>query len=433
MSNWQKPMQAEQTLARWTPTTASDKQAVWEQVERILRDPAFSKSRRYPSFIRHIIEQSLNGEEDSLKERLLGIELFNRSPDYDSTIDPIVRVTAAEVRKRLGRYYLDPKHSNELHITIRSGSYIPSYEVVAEDSIPDNHQLNFAPNAEQITESTINLSSLVTDTTSIPEISIEKSTRRYRNLALVIVCIVIITCAATVVLYKDSTGQSTFESLWSPFFRATSPVILCIADQPVHAELLDANNPELIPSSSDLAAITFSSNVQQATRIAATLSAHSRSFRLQTQSTTKFSDFGNGPAILVGAYNNYWSLKFTSSLRFHFANDPTRSFLWIEDRQAPSAQNWKLDAKKPIGFGKDYAIIARFVPQSTGQPTLVVAGLGHAATVEGVQLALSPQRLNELGGQLPRGWTRRNVEIVIETEVLNGLPGPSRIVAADSW
>ncbi|MGA3008614.1 MAG: hypothetical protein ABSD72_00005, partial [Terracidiphilus sp.] len=59
----------------------------------------------------YVVEQTLLGNTDQLKERIIGIEVFDRQPDYDPSADPIVRFTASEVRKRLAMYYVDSAHS----------------------------------------------------------------------------------------------------------------------------------------------------------------------------------------------------------------------------------------------------------------------------------------------------------------------------------
>ena len=77
----------------------SEKIAVREQLGRLLENPYFSHSKRFPTFLRFVTEQTLAGERDNIKERTLGIEIFGRDPDYDTASDPIVRVTASEIRK----------------------------------------------------------------------------------------------------------------------------------------------------------------------------------------------------------------------------------------------------------------------------------------------------------------------------------------------
>ena len=95
-----------------------EKTAIQEQLARLLADSHFSQSRRFPSFLRYVVEKTLAGQDDALKERTLGVEIFGRRPDYDTASDPIVRVTAAEIRKRIAQYYQDPGHESELRVSL---------------------------------------------------------------------------------------------------------------------------------------------------------------------------------------------------------------------------------------------------------------------------------------------------------------------------
>src|SRR5882757_4182637 len=90
------------------PTTQSDeteRRKLRDQLERIVTSSHFRNSRRYPAFLRFVVEHTLDGNIERLKERTLGIEVFGRQNDYDTNADPIVRVTAGEVRKRIAQYY----------------------------------------------------------------------------------------------------------------------------------------------------------------------------------------------------------------------------------------------------------------------------------------------------------------------------------------
>ena len=104
-----------------------ERAAIQEQVGRLLADSHFSQSRRFPSFLRYVVEKTLAGQEDALKERTLGVEIFGRRADYDTASDPIVRVTAAEIRKRIAQYYQDPGHESELRVSLPPGSYVPQF------------------------------------------------------------------------------------------------------------------------------------------------------------------------------------------------------------------------------------------------------------------------------------------------------------------
>jgi hypothetical protein len=118
---------AEQVTESWTPSSEPEKAAVQQQLEKLLATPLFNSSKRYPSFLKYVVTHSLAGQTDQLKERILGVEIFGRSADYDTNTDPIVRVTAAEIRKRIEQYYQDPKHSQEIRLYLPAGSYAPQY------------------------------------------------------------------------------------------------------------------------------------------------------------------------------------------------------------------------------------------------------------------------------------------------------------------
>src|ERR1700719_3888865 len=94
------------------------------QVDRILQSPPFRTSRQCQDLFRYVVEHSLNGYDDSLRERVIGVEVFGRAPDYDTAEDPVVRLRAADVRKRLAQYYQTQKNSTQQwKIEVPTGSY----------------------------------------------------------------------------------------------------------------------------------------------------------------------------------------------------------------------------------------------------------------------------------------------------------------------
>ncbi len=94
------------------------RQDILRQLDRLLENPHFSHSKRFPSFLRYIVQEELEGRGDQLKERTLGVEVFGRNAGYDTTSDPIVRVTAAEIRKRIAQYYQDSDSPDQLRISL---------------------------------------------------------------------------------------------------------------------------------------------------------------------------------------------------------------------------------------------------------------------------------------------------------------------------
>jgi len=89
----------------WRPQTRQDREAILLELQEVLASPHFCNSKRYPALLQYIVENTLDGKSDLLKERTLGVEVFDRPPSYDTNADTVVRYTAGEVRTRLSLYY----------------------------------------------------------------------------------------------------------------------------------------------------------------------------------------------------------------------------------------------------------------------------------------------------------------------------------------
>jgi hypothetical protein len=95
-----------------------------QALRRALQGHSFRSSAQCQSLLRYIVEHSLAHQDEMLRERIIGIKVFGRAPDYDSGNDPIVRARAAEVRKRLAQHYMQGEGADEkIRIEIPSGSY----------------------------------------------------------------------------------------------------------------------------------------------------------------------------------------------------------------------------------------------------------------------------------------------------------------------
>jgi hypothetical protein len=114
--------------------TAEDIALLQQHVKEIIEGAAFKGSHRSSQFLQYIVDQAIAGHFESLKERVIGVELFGRSPSYDSGEDAVVRVTASDVRKRLLQHYGRYGATSEFRIGLPLGSYIPE---ITRDLIHD--------------------------------------------------------------------------------------------------------------------------------------------------------------------------------------------------------------------------------------------------------------------------------------------------------
>ncbi len=109
------------------PLDESAKQVILLELKRILKSPPFRNSNRCKEFLSCVVRNSIEGRSENLKERTIGIEVFHRGPDYSTGDDPVVRVNAGEVRRRLGQYYETAPVDTVVKIAMHPGSYAPEF------------------------------------------------------------------------------------------------------------------------------------------------------------------------------------------------------------------------------------------------------------------------------------------------------------------
>jgi Tol biopolymer transport system component len=99
-------------------------------LNRILATPEFERAGRIRLLLDHLVRQSLDGHSDSLKESLIGVEVFGRAPGYDPKVEPVVRVTAGRLRAKLDAYYQREGLHDPVRIVIPKGTYVPAFEIL---------------------------------------------------------------------------------------------------------------------------------------------------------------------------------------------------------------------------------------------------------------------------------------------------------------
>ncbi|MGI9474001.1 MAG: hypothetical protein ACR2NZ_20850, partial [Rubripirellula sp.] len=97
------------------------------QLDQILAAPEFSKSKLMAGFLRFVVDETLAGRSDRIKQYTIATRVFQRDSDFDPQIDPVVRVQAAKVRRALSRHYYEEGRDAEVLIKIPKGTYVPSF------------------------------------------------------------------------------------------------------------------------------------------------------------------------------------------------------------------------------------------------------------------------------------------------------------------
>lgn len=408
-----------------------EREKVREQLTRLLETHHFRNSRRYPALLRFIVEETLEGRGEFLKERLLGVRVFDRPADYDTATDPVVRVTIAEIRKRIAQYYHDEEHDSELRIELLPGRYAPEFRSRAgkKEGTPGS-------------ASVLDTSELLVE----PAVKLSKDKRVRWALAVVALCAVGFGGWS----FEHWLRPSALDELWAPLLVSQQPILFCIPTDVGKSGGPGDSSAELRASASKSAGnaaprgqtfLAFESlgenvvysDVLATLHVANVLTSHHREYRVRLNVATNLEDLREGPSILIGGLDNQWTIRALAPLRFRFAGSDEDRY-WIADLENPAARNWSLDLKQPYGaVTSDYAIVARTHNKQTGEPEMIVAGIGMSGTAAAGEFITDKVRVEELRRRIGAGFKDRDFEAVLVTDVVNGMAGSPRIVAVSVW
>jgi hypothetical protein len=346
--------------------------------------------------LRFVVERSLHGHAEPLKERTLGIEVFGRAPDYDTNLDPVVRTTAVEIRKRIAQYYHEEGHQNEIRIDFPAGSYLPEFRMPEKPAVLA--ETPGAPRAKPVSGVVIGLA-------------------------------VVVTAAVLVALWiaRPWESQSALDRFWAPVLSSPDPVSVYIggyATETPPVNTIDLQNSEKV-AFADATALA---------RVTSLLVSNHRPYRIRFQMSSKLEDLRDGPAVLIGAFNNSFTLRLTGPLRFSFLRNPATMVNRIQDHNDPENPKWSDDMNAPYqNLKQDFAIVSRVVDPTTGRVVVTASGLAKFGTEAAGEFLTSRSALDEMAKAAPKDWDRKNMQIVIGTDTIGRSAGPPHVLATYFW
>ena len=253
-------------------------------------------------------------------------------------------------------------------------------------------------------------------------------------------------------------GESALDQFWAPIFTTSQPVLICLAKPVLYRPSL-----ELYHKYSKTHPGTFQTEVERYDRslpldpnekiawrdmlpytdygvamgdvyVAARLSAlfdHiNKPSQVRIGTNYSFEDLRNSPAVVVGAFNNRWTLQMTSNLRFAFVEQDGH-FKIQEQSSSGRARSWVLGPRGQIV--EDFAVVTRLLDSKTGQVVIAAAGLGANGTQAAGEFISRQDYLEEAFRMAPADWPKKNVQVVVQTTVTDSVPGPPRIIAIHFW
>lgn len=440
-------------------------------LEQILASQPFRTSRQCQNLLHYIVDRSLKGEDSSLRERILGVEVFGRPTDYDTAEDPVVRMRAADVRKRLAQFYqaADPQL---LHIEIKPGSYRAAFRYTHPHDLepapaPRSDLLPAPPPATPPTS--VESTQLLSAPTSVQSIPLQQISRpqavpsaersqshsHRRNILLGSIAALLLAIAALAIAGSHLwAGRSTRaqQRFWAPLLQSRQPILLYLGANAAYRftpgyltryqqehSLPQQNGPEFFPTLPPGASIRSEDLLPQqgtfvtvgdlaaSVQVVTLLNNWSRPFLLRAAEDVSMSDVRNAPAIFVGGFNNRWSLSATDQLPLSFRDGTS-----IVDRQA-SGRQWSIDPNIHAETMEDYALVSRVLHSKTGGPILEIGGIGSFGTQAAAEFVCSPEKMNELLSAAPKGWTGDNVQAVLHIQVVGYAPVKVDIVKTVFW
>jgi hypothetical protein len=171
-------------------------------------------------------------------------------------------------------------------------------------------------------------------------------------------------------------------------------------------------------------------DVSAAVKLSALLGRIGKPTQVRIGANYSFEDLRNSPAVVVGAFNNKWTMQLTSSLHFSFVDKDGRFQI---RENVPNGRVWEARSGKSDIPDDDFAIVDRLIDSKTGQFAIVTAGLTGSGTEAAGEFVANPEYLEKAIQSAPPGWQKKNLEIVLQTTITDAVSGPPRVIATYSW
>jgi len=418
------------------------KETVREEMERILHSETFRSSPRSRQFLRFVVEQTLEGCQELLKERSIGIAVFGRKPAYLTEGDAVVRVRATEVRKRLSQYYATFPRSGACRIELPAGTYIPQF-LASED-----------------TKDTVEAAADESISSSLAPANRVKRGWLWGGIAALIVALPVILAAYLLsrghrVQAVGDTNEAQLEQFWQPAIRDPKSILICIGSPTTYTysgsfqgnyireHRIDPNlQPQwtidsqrgAIPGSVIIpvkAEYVGAGDANLAALLSGLFGRLGKPSELRLSDYTSYSEISDEPTVLIGAFTNRWTLQSASHEPFYFAQrGPDRL---IEERDGRRRQwispNLHADGKT----GEDFALVSRLVDSETGKFLVTAAGISGFGSRAAGYFLTRPDLLARALSQAPPDWSRKNLQFVLRTQIVDNAPTAPEVVAWRTW
>jgi hypothetical protein len=452
---------------------AGSKEAVavlQRHVQEIVEGSAFKSSHRSGQFLRYIVDQSILGNFESLKERVIGMELFGRSPSYDTGEDAIVRVTASDVRKRLLQHY--GKYgttASEFRLSLPLGSYIPeiTHSPRGDVSPPDTAAKTVGPAASlsnappEHSDSATKRDPLAVSGPDIPLSGVAPPDRtRYRLLASTLAVLLVLMNVALWAFFRNPVSRAQPAPVatlpWSVLFGASRTTNLITSDPGIafiqdmsgkQVSLSDYANHNYIPDPSKLTpdetrvlrGLSVGSSAAEvdtpiAVHIAEVAETYSKQIGVRAARSIRLNDLKSDENfILLGSpRSNPWSSLYTDQMDFRFDFDDKIQKEFIRNAHPrPNEKSTYVPTALGWATGETFGVIALVQNADQSGQVLLLGGASGEGTEAAGRLATDLARFSNVlrkCGIEPSG-PLQHFEILLRLTMMAGSPSHVEVEA----
>ena len=435
------------------------------ELRSVLSSGILDRAPALAQLLTYICSKYFEGATEQIKEYNIAVEALGRPTDFDQKKDSIVRVEVHKLRRRLREYYDSEGADHQVRIEIPQGQYAPKFifqqvngrdgaEVVATRWPDAPSEAVFArPAGSYIPEarSATNDSTLLR--ASSPETGSPARRRRLSLGGLGIIAIGLLPLAIAIGLAFHR--RTSLDLFWDPVTGQAGPVLICIGQPKTYnyntgtqaaldawftehpgGQTFPAPTPivpfeDVVPTWERYISID---DAQAFVRISDLFAQKGRKVRLRGGRTVSLADLRGKPCVLIGAFNNDWTLALAGELRFYFEHDSKAGTSMVRDRQDPRNNVWTVANAWPYPrIPTDYAIVTRVRNATTEQTVVIVAGITQFGTVAAGELLSDPAYFDAALKTAPRDWYRKNMQVVLSVTVMSGTAGPPKVLAVHFW
>jgi len=401
-----------------------------QTLNRILRSKTFSGSNASRQILKFIVEKSLAGFADEIKEYTIATQALGRPENFDPREDNIVRVQVQRLRKKLEDYYREEGMNDPQRISIPLGHYHAEFHSPGHES----------------------------ETPARPETA--ASVRRLSGaarwsvwgIAAALVCALVLAAGIGI----SNRQKSELILFWNPILESEKPVLIYYPiftayllsqsywkralptlqprdlEQPGSTAETPLLGEDQVLTGKDLAAVpdgfTTPGDLSATVNVVTLLDSKHRSYVLRSDANLAYKDLQGTPTVLIGAYSNYWTMNLTRNLHFFFDRGGR-----IRERGG-QGRFWSNPNGLDCAATEDYAIVSRLLDSKTGGPVVVIAGTRTCGTEGAGKFITDPLQLKRQLGNIPRdALGHKNLELVLHISLVNCNPTSVDVVSAQYW